>query len=133
MEKELKKALLDAPDMFTFRDREAMICFQNVRRLNPESPFLYFAINWARLMEKELNGKGTLDKETIERCDKLANVVGNSGFTHKWAREILIVYWLYGYEYLTSPEFKKNVSEEEIGKFYLTNEELIEELQKEGK
>ncbi len=133
MEKELRRALLDAPDMFTFRDQEAMICFQNVRRLNPESPFLYFAINWARLMEKELNEKGTLDKETIRQCGKLANIVGNSGFTYRWALSVLIVYWRYGYEYLADTEYKEEVKEDELEKLYLTDKVLIEELQKEGK
>ena len=58
MERKLREALLDAPDMFSFRDEDALIYFQNVRRLNPESPVLRFAINWARLMEKELKERG---------------------------------------------------------------------------
>ena len=128
MNRELRMALLDAPDMFSFRDEDALVYFQNVRRLNPESSFLYFAINWARLMEKELEQKGDLDKETIDKCARLADTVGNSGFTFGWAKNVLIVYWRYGYKYLASEEYKKEVEEEELYKFYITDEKLIDNL-----
>ena len=129
MERKLREALLDAPDMFSFRDEDALIYFQNVRRLNPESPVLRFAINWARLVEKELKKRGELDKETIEQCKRLADTVGNSGFTLGWATTVLIVYWEYGYKYLTSDRDREKLKEKDIPSLYMTDEKL-RDLQK---
>ena len=54
--------------MFSFRDEDALIYFQNVRRLNPESPVLRFAINWARLMEKELKNAHEISDPFEKAC-----------------------------------------------------------------
>ena len=74
--------------------------------------------------------RGELDKETIEQCEKLANTVGNSGFTLGWATTVLIVYWEYGYKYLTSARDREKLKEKDIPSLYMTDEKLREALKK---
>ena len=115
-----------APSCMSFASDDAYHSFQNVCYLHGGDIggiAITFAINWARLMEGEIEKGKMLDAEMIGRCLELAkfSVNGNEEMSYSWARNLLIVHWKYGEKLMTDSHRRIYGAKPNMKKFYMTD------------
>ena len=95
----LEAELRGAPEM-SFVNEAAKRDFEKTELENSSNacyPIIVFAKNWARLMEKQINSGAKLNKESMHRCERIADgIIGNSNESYLWAKTLLEDDWKYG-------------------------------------
>ena len=115
-----------APSSMAFASDDAYRSFQNVCRVHGGDIggfAITFAINWARLMEGEINKGNELSQEIINNCLSLAmfSVENPDVLSCSWARNLLIVHWKYGEKLMTDSHKKIYGCKPDMTKFYMTD------------